>query len=116
MDIEILKNYDFLEKLVKDGQLDPSQPFLKNGICYTEDKKECFFVFHCYDNCIWWTYAYRKYNNKRFKKFFHIFEQTLLNMDIPTYRIGKNNDMKKSFELEKIVNNVKIYKLKKRGK
>ena len=116
MEIQILDNYDFLEELVRDGQLDPTQPFLKDGICYADEKRHFVYVFHFYKSEIWATYGYRKYNNKDFLEFHNKIATTLLKTGLPVLRIGKNNDLKKSFKLYKTVDNVPIYRLIERKK
>lgn len=69
--MEILKNYDFLEVLVKGGEVKNSLPFARDGVCYVDDinNPKCAYVFHHYKDCIWWTYAYIKHTNKLFYKF-----------------------------------------------
>lgn len=107
----ILKNYDFLENLVKEGQLDKEAPFLKNGFCLADkEKNPCnVFVFHFIDGVIWASYGWTKANNKSFLIFYKEVEEFIFSFGMPILRIGKNKDFANHTKLYKRVDDVEIY-------
>lgn len=109
MEIEILEDYSFLQELVKDGQLDPSKPFLKDGLCFASKCKSFVYVFHFDKDVIWATYGYAKVKNKSFLKFHKIVSNIMFRYNRPILRIGANNDFKNHTKLFDTVNNIKIY-------
>ena len=92
----LIENYDFLWDLVKNGQADKTAPFLKNGLCLTDDPIETnfVFVFHFDDGFIWATYAYIKAKNKRFYSFFQDLKKIMFSFNLPILRKGANMDFK----------------------
>lgn len=107
----ILDDYDFLEELVRSGQLNQNDMFKKDGLCFAnkEHNPDFVYVFHFKYGVIWATYGYTKVKNKKFIKFHRAVEEIIYKFNLPILRIGKNPDFKNHTKLFKIVDNIKIY-------
>jgi len=109
--IYVLDNYEFLEPLVKDGQIDPNDPFVKDGICYANKlvNPDFVYVFKVHETFIDGIYAYARAYNKAFLKFHNEVFKVLFSYNVPVYRIGKNKDFKNHTKLFKTIDNIEIY-------
>ncbi|QKF82054.1 hypothetical protein [Halarcobacter ebronensis] len=107
----ILENYDFLESLVKDGQVDKNQKFLKDGFCIA-DKKENpnhVFVFHFLNGAVWSTYGWTNSKNKSFLEFYKKIEKLMFSFNMPIYRTGKNRDFKNHTKFIGLIDGFEVY-------
>ncbi|AXX87155.1 hypothetical protein AMRN_1419 [Malaciobacter marinus] len=104
-----LDNYDFLEELVKEGQADPQEPFIKDGFCIADkpSNPNTTYVFMFDSGFIWALYAYTKKKNKAFLKFHKKVEKLMFSFNMPILRIGKNRDYKNhTVPIGKLGNNI----------
>lgn len=107
----ILKDYRFLEPLVKEGQADKTAPFITDGLCFVDDKDnpKMAYVFKIIDQEIWCLYAWTNKVNKNFYKFTMKLEKFIMSIGLPVLRKGKNQDFKNHTKLIRIDDGIKIY-------
>lgn len=91
----LLENYDFLEELVKKGQLD-NDPFYTDGLALADkpNNPNTVYVFSFHKGHIWAVYVWTKYKNKAFLKFHKQVEALIFKFNMPILRMGKFNDYK----------------------
>ena len=81
----VLEDYTFLEPLVKAGEVEDSNPFNLDGICFVDNKTspKVAYVFHVQKDCIWWSYAWAESFNKSFYMFHNQVIQHILSFGLP---------------------------------
>lgn len=111
----LLENYEFLEKLVKEGQA-KHEPFYKDGLCLADKEKDpgTVYVFKFEKDEIWALYGWTKKKNKAFLKFHRQVEQFIFSFGLPVLRIGKNQDYRNHTVHIGYLDGIKVYQFERR--